>query len=161
MSVKNSVNACGVKNYICGSPGSAIVLGSKVSKCEYVLCAFSSGCVNSALHCFIQLLSVLILAERINVLTRIIHEILGCGRCNGLGSADADKSNLHAAYFFDLISVKNGLAVLVHEVTGYVRELSLTRKLEESLHSVIELVVTGNRYVESRFVHNVNDSFAL
>ncbi len=160
VAVEEGVDAVRGGNHLAVGPGGALRLVAHVSHHDHVLGAGGAYVVNGLLHGVVNELAAFILEETVDELAVLVHEVTRRGAAQGVGGGNADEADLHAADFFDDPRVKDKLAALV-EVAADVGELRSLDELEETVHTVIELMVAGDREIVSDGVHDVDQAFAL
>ena len=126
---------------------------------DHVIGPLGAGGVNRLLHGAVERLSGLVLHEAVDEVSVVIHEVPGRGGEQGVGSGDADKSDLYTADLLHDPRLQEQLALLV-EVAADVGEVCLPLKLQEAVHTVVKLVVARNRRVVAHGVHDVDDGLA-
>ena len=160
VAVHQGINAGGVAEHI------RIVIGrrggfiAQVCNGNHIVGAGFPCIIGCRLHCCVKLLASAVLHEAVNEVALVILEILRGILGQGFRGGNADEANLDPFHFLDHVRRKHQLPVL-GKVAADVGELRLLGQVHEVLHTVVVLMVAGNRHIVPYRVHQVNDGTAV
>ena len=161
VTVQQRVDTRCIFDNICRGPRRARSVRAEVCDCDNIVSARLLCSVNSALYSLVQLVTGLVVAEVIDIVSELILEIGRGGLYQGLRGADAGKCNLLAAVSHHLIGIKHKL-VAFHEVCGHISCFHLRYDdIEELIHAIVEFMVARNDNVIANFVHDIHQIFTL
>ena len=162
VTVDERVETGGVRNDFGRRPGLRLLVDAHVADCDDVVRAVRLRRVDRRLNRGVDACAGIILAEAVDVLAGIVHEVGRGGLGDRFGGGDTDERDLLLVDFDDLVRVKNRRVLFeIHEVCGEVRILGLLHQNEELIHAVVELVVAERCEVVTDKVHDVDDRFAV
>ena len=113
--------------------------------------------IHTGLNLVIELLSVLIFTETVDIVSVCILEIRRCGLRKAFRCAGTHKGNLRIAVCHHLVRCKYGLSgPQVHEVAGIVTTAQFCRQFQETRHAVIEFMIPRYGKVIANLIHDID-----
>ena len=162
VTINHRINSTRVRDYLIRSPTLRRSLLSEMTDENDVVCTGIFRLVNRSLNLCIQAFSALILTESVDVCSTLILEVRWCGLCEALRCTCPHKCHLHCPERKHLIRSKYRLSgSQIHEVTRVISAVQLFCKLEKTVHSVIELMVSGNCKIIPDLIHDVDQITAF
>ncbi len=159
VAVDKGGEAGGVGDDVGAAPGGGGLVDAQVAQGDDVI-SFLGRRVDGGLDRGVEFAAVGAAGDGVDILSLIVHKILGGGFGDGLRGGDTHQSHLFTAHLKDLVGVQDQLALVI-EVAGQVGVLGPLDDVHSAIHGIVKLVIAQSGGVIADGVHQVNDGMTL
>ena len=158
MAVNDGVYVVGVGRDSAAGPVGNGTVRSQMPYQEHILRPVPADIINSPLYGFIDFFSCLVFAKTVDKFPVFILEIFRSGGNQGFRGGNTNKSDLFPAQNNDLIGFQNRFPGLhINKIAGIIAAFLFWSQFQKTRHTVIKLMVAGNRKIIPDRIHNFHD----